>query len=364
MVLLYVFGTVVLINCAYYILFSKFSFLKISEKTASEKYPVSLIVCAKNEAENLQKHIPLWQNQNHSNFEIILINDASIDETLDVMEAFAEKDSRIQIVNVVNNEAFWANKKYALTLGIKRAKNKRLVFTDADCYPASTEWLATMASHFSDKKQLVLGYGAYEKRPGFLNKIIRFETLITALQYFSYAKAGNPYMGVGRNLAYTSTLYYENNGFMSHIKIPSGDDDLFVNEAGTSENTEICVNPEAFSYSLPKKKKKNWLIQKKRHYSTAKLYKPKHRLLLGVYFIFNLLFWLLAPVTLFTDFWIFGLGFIFIRILFQYIIIGKAAKKLMEADLLPLIPFYELFLIFTQLSIFISNSGEKNSRWK
>ncbi len=364
MVLLYVFGAIALINCAYYILFSKFSFLKPSEKITSEKYPVSLIICAKNEAENLQKHIPLWQEQNYSNFDIILINDASVDETLEIMEAFAENDPRIQIVNVKNNEAFWANKKYALTLGIKRSKNTRLIFTDADCYPASTEWLATMVSNFSDKKQLILGYGAYEKQPGFLNKIIRFETLMTAVQYFSYAKAGNPYMGVGRNLGYTSNLYYENNGFMSHIKIPSGDDDLFVNEAANAENTAICIEPEAFTYSLPKKKKKKWLIQKKRHYSTAKLYKPKHRFLLVIYYIFNLLFWLLATIILFTNFWIFGLGIIFIRILFQYIIIGSAAKKLKEADLVPLIPFYELFLIFTQLSIFISNSGEKNSQWK
>ncbi len=151
---------------------------------------------------------------------------------------------------------------------------------------------------------------------------------------------------------------------MSHIKIPSGDDDLFVNEAATSENIEICVEPQAFTYSLPKRKKKKWLIQKKRHYSTAKLYKPKHRLLLGANFIFNFLFWLLFPITLFTDCWIFGLGILFIRILFQYIIIGKAAKKLMEKDLVPLIPFYELFLIFTQLSIFISSSSEKNARWK
>src|SRR5690606_16421897 len=304
MVLLYVFGAVALINCVYYLLFSKFSFLKNSEKVTSEKYPVSLIVCAKNEEENLQKYIPLWQKQNYPNFEIILINDASEDETLEIMEAFAENDKRIQIVNVKNNEAFWASKKYALTLGIKRAKNKRLIFTDADCYPASDEWLGIMVSKFSDKKQLVLGYGAYEKQPGFLNKIIRFETLMTAVQYFSYAKSGNPYMGVGRNLSYTSTLYYENNGFMSHIKVPSGDDDLFVNEAATAENVEICVEPEAFTYSLPKKKKRKWLLQKKRHYSTAKLYKPKHRLILGAYFIFNFLFWLLFPITLFTVFWV------------------------------------------------------------
>ena len=194
--------------------------------------------------------------------------------------------------------------------------------------------------------------------------MIRFETLMTAVQYFSYAKAGNPYMGVGRNLAYTSNLYYDNNGFMSHIKIPSGDDDLFVNEAATANNVAICTDEKAFTYSLPKKKKKKWLLQKKRHYSTAKLYKPKHRFLLGAYYLSKLFFWLLAIATMFTEFWYFGLAIIFIRLVFQYIIIGNAAKKLKEKDLVPFIPFYELFLVFTQLSIFISNSGEKNSRWK
>lgn len=364
MVLLYVFGAVALINCSYYLLFSKFAFLKAPKKNTSEKFPVSLIICAKNEAGNLQNHIPLWQNQQYPNFEIILINDASVDETLEVIERFAENDPRIRIVDVKNNEAFWANKKYALTLGIKRAKNTRLVFTDADCYPASEDWLATMASNFSDKKQLVLGYGAYEKQPGFLNKIIRFETLMTAVQYFSYAQAGTPYMGVGRNLAYTSNLYYENKGFMSHIKIPSGDDDLFVNEAATSKNVALCVEPKAFTYSLPKQKRSKWLLQKKRHYSTAKLYKPKQRFLLGTYYTANLFFWILAIATMCTAFWHFGLAVVFTRLVFQYIIIGNAAKKLKEADLIAFIPFYELFLVFTQLSIFISNSGKKNAQWK
>lgn len=364
MVLLYVFCAFALLNCAYYLLFSKFALLKTSETAPSEKYPVSLIICAKNEAENLKNHIPRWQQQQYPNFEIILINDASADDTLEVMEHFAENDPRIQIVNVKNNEAFWANKKYALTLGIKRAKNTRLVFTDADCYPASDGWLATMASRFSDEKQLVLGYGPYEKRPGFLNRIIRFETLMTAVQYFSYAQAGTPYMGVGRNLAYTSNLYYENKGFMSHIKIPSGDDDLFVNEAATSKNVAICTAPEAFTYSLPKKKKKKWILQKKRHYSTAKRYKPKHRFLLGAYYVGNLMFWVLAAAIMFTKYWHLGLAVVFTRLAFQYLIIGNAAKKLKEADLIPFIPLFELFLVFTQLSIFISNSGEKNAQWK
>ncbi len=364
MVLLYIFGTVALVNCVYYLLFCKFSFLKSSEKAIAGHSPVSLIVCAKNEADNLKTNIPLWLNQQYPNFELILINDASIDTTLEVMEDFASKDSRIQIVDVKNNEAFWGNKKYALTLGIKRAKHNQLLFTDADCYPASEEWLSIMVSNFSDKKKLILGYGGYEKQDGFLNKIIRFETLMTATQYFSYAKAGNPYMGVGRNLAYTSTLYYENNGFMSHIKVPSGDDDLFVNEAATSENTAICFDPKAFTYSFPKKNRKTWRAQKTRHYSTAKLYKPKHRIFLGIYYSCNLLFWILVPMILTTLYWKFALAILLIRFLVQYIVIGKAAKKLGESDLITWIPFYEVFLVLTQMSIFITNSSGKNSQWK
>lgn len=365
MVLLYILGTVVLINCSYFLLFSRFSFLKSIQDNPSAKqdlFPVSLIVCAKNEAENLQNHIPLWLQQEYPVFEIIFINDASTDETLEIMEAYAEKDPRIKIVNVENNEAFWANKKYSLTLGIKKAKNERMVFTDADCKPASNQWLREMALHFTKEKQLVLGFGAYQKFPGVLNKLIRFETLMTALQYFSYAKAGIPYMGVGRNLAYTSTLYYKNNGFMSHIKVPSGDDDLFVNEAATAENTAICFSENAFTYSLPKKTWATWRIQKKRHYSTAKLYKPTSRFLLGLFYVSNLLFWLLAPAALLFSDWRIALIIIAGRLLFQYVVVGKTAKKLNSPDLVPFIPFLELFLIFAQMSIF--SSGEKNPKWK
>jgi glycosyltransferase involved in cell wall biosynthesis len=364
MVLLYILAAVVFINCLYFILFSKFSFLKASDSISSEKYPISLIICAKNESENLKKHIPLWQRQNYPDYEIILINDASYDETLEVIEKFALTDPRIKIVNVKNNEAFWASKKYALTLGIKKAKNKRLLFTDADCRPASDDWLHEMTSRFSETKQLVLGYGAYEKESGFLNKLIRFETVVTALQYFSYAKAGIPYMGVGRNLAYTGNLYYATKGFMSHIKVPSGDDDLFVNEAATKENTALCFSENAFTYSVPKKEWKSWILQKKRHITTAKLYKPIHRVLLGTFYLSNLLFWVITPVSIIFVEWEITLTLVLFRLAIQFFIVGKAASKLKEDDLIPFIPFLELFLVFVQLSIFISNRNSKAIRWK
>ena len=364
MVLLYLLAATVVVNCGYYALFSKFAFANPYLKTPRHTYPISVIVCAKNEAKNLSQNIPHILAQDYPNFELILVNDASSDNTLEVMEHFAEKDPRVKLVNVKNNEAFWGNKKYALTLGLKKAVNQRLLFTDADCKPTSNQWIRKMTAPLNEDIQIVLGYGAYEKQKGFLNSLIRFETLMTATQYFSYAKAGVPYMGVGRNLSYTAKLYYDNNGFMSHIQLPSGDDDLFVNEAATSTNTAICYTEESMTVSKPKTTFKSWIHQKRRHITTAKLYKPKHKFLLGLYYTANILFWVLAILCFIASSWEITLGIVAARLLAQYSILGLAARKLKENNLIPFIPILELFLLWVQLSIFIFNSHTKPSRWK
>ncbi len=364
MVLLYIFAFVVLINCSYYLLFSKFSFLPPAKNENKELFPVSLIICAKNETDNLKENIPLWLNQNYPDFEIILINDDSYDDTLEVMESFEKENSKIKIVNVKNIEAFWGSKKYALTLGIKKAKHQRMIFSDADCKPASNFWLKEMSSNFTVKHQVILGYGAYQKVSGLLNKLIRFETLMTAIQYFSYAKAGIPYMGVGRNLGYTSKIYYDNRGFVSHMDIQSGDDDLFVNQVATKNNTAICYTKESFTYSASKKTWKEWFIQKKRHISTAKYYKLKHRILLSSYFIFQVLFWIFSIITLVVLDWKIPLAIFLFRLIFQFIVLNKATQKLDEKDLIFWFPFLEVILIIFQFSIFISNSSSKTTSWK
>lgn len=113
------------------------------------------------------------------------------------------------------------------------------------------------------RKTIVLGYGAYEKvKNSFLNKIIRFETMLTATQYFSWAKIGKPYMGVGRNLAYKKEEFFNVRGFMDHMKIRSGDDDLFINQAATKKNTAILYTPESFTFSEPKTTFSSWVYQK------------------------------------------------------------------------------------------------------
>ncbi|MDR5591065.1 glycosyltransferase [Christiangramia sp. SM2212] len=354
-----------LVNLIYFFSFFSFSTSGIKNKLHPE-VPVSIIICAKNEEENLRNFLPSILEQDYPDFEIIVINDASADNTLEVIEEFQNIDPRIKVVDVQNNEAFWANKKYALTLGIKKARNQHLLFTDADCAPQSKNWIREMSRNFQPGNTIVLGYGGYFQHTGsILNKLIRFETLLTAIQYFSYARLGSPYMGVGRNLAYTSNQFYELKGFASHLHLRSGDDDLFVNEAATAHNTAICFHPDSITRSVPKTSFSEWFHQKKRHVSVAGFYKTKHKVLLAGFYIFRVLFWLMLVALLILQIYPkIVLGILGVKLITEAFVYIKAARKLNETDVVWLFPFFDIFLIFLQMVIFISNLISKPKHWK
>ncbi|MBF4517495.1 glycosyltransferase [Flavobacterium sp. ANB] len=361
----YFFIAIVTIQLFYYLgIFGKFAFGK-PQNITQQNIPVSVIVCAKNEEENVKKYIPLLAEQNYPDFEIVLIDDASSDETLEVFEEFEKQYSNIRLVKVQNNEAFWGNKKYALTLGIKASKKDYLLFTDADCYPTSKEWITSMTSQFTEEKTIVLGYGGYEKERSLLNKIIRFETVLTAVQYFSWAKAGLPYMGVGRNLAYKKEEFFNVNGFIEHIQVRSGDDDLFINQAANKANTTIAYNPESFTYSKPKQSYGDWFIQKRRHVTTANHYKFFDKIQLSLFYGSQLFFFLLVIILLSFQFqWIAVLALLATRYTIAWTVMGFSAGKLRERDLKIWFPVVEIVLIFTQINIFITNIFSKPVHWK
>jgi hypothetical protein len=240
------------------------------------------------------------------------------------------------------------------------------LFTDADCYPTSNDWITLMSSQFTQQKTIVLGYGAYEKvKNSFLNKIIRFETLLTATQYFSWAKLGKPYMGVGRNMAYKREEFFKTNGFIEHMKLRSGDDDLFINQAANSKNTTISFAPESFTYSKPKTTFQDWFTQKRRHVATAKHYKSFDRSQLALFYISQLLFIILPIILLaFLYQWILVLSLIVFRYIFAWISLGFSAGKLKEKDVMYWFPIIEITIIFTQLNVFITNTFSKPVHWK
>lgn len=364
--LFYSFLIIFLIQVAYYaVLFLRFGLSKIN-KPSKKNIGISVLICAKNESENLKAFIPFILEQDYPQFEIILINDDSKDDTLDIMEGFAASSERVKVVNVKPVDAFWKNKKYPLTLGIKASTYNFLLFTDADCKPLSNRWISEMSRHFSNTNEIVLGYGGYKKIPGsFLNTLIRFETVFTAMQYFSFAIIGKPYMGVGRNLAYRKETFFKVKGFTEHMNVASGDDDLFINQAANSYNTTICIDPASFTESIPKQNFRAWFDQKRRHITTSKYYKSNFKILLGLFYMSQFLFWALAFTLLILSFqWKLVLAIFLLRLLLVYISYGLSAKKFKALDTLLFLPILELFLIIVQMVIFISNQTSKTHHWR
>lgn len=344
--------------------FRKMAFYNPGE-FSSENKPVSIIISARNEYENLNRNIYDVLEQNYPEFQVVIVNDCSWDSSKEFLEELEKKYKHLKVVTIIEQEKYKKGKKFALTLGIKAAKYEHLLFTDADCKPASKNWLKKMQSCFINKKAIVLGYGAYEKLPGLLNKFIRYETFYIAVQYLSFALQGIPYMGVGRNLAYKKELFFSNKGFAKHFHILSGDDDLFINEVATKDNVAIQIHPESFTYSTPKKNFSTWVVQKVRHIITAGYYKKNHRMLLFINHLTHILFYLSLIALLLAGFdWRIILAMYVFRLAIQLFIFGRNMKKLKEFDLFPFIPLFDFFLFIFYPVVGITSKFTKKILWK
>lgn len=334
------------------------------EKSTSQE-PVSVIICAKNEDDNLTEFLPKVLMQNYSEFEVIVVNDCSIDNTENVIDEFAKIFPNLKKITIKEDEYYKHGKKFAIMVGIKGAKYENLVFTDADCYPANENWLTEMSAGFVNQKEIVLGYGAYKKESGFLNSLIRFDTFLIALNYLSAAIRGKAYMGVGRNLGYKKSLFYKQKGFPKHYHIKSGDDDLFINQACTTQNTNVVISHDAITYSITKKTFSDWKRQKQRHLTTAPYYNFSSKFLISYNFVSQYFFYVAFIVLLcFKITIISALVGLFLKICFQLLIFRKASKKLNEPKLWLLSIIFEPILLVVYPIFHISKMFNKPNKWK
>ncbi len=244
--------------------------------------PLSVILRARNEAENLRKILPAILEQDYPQFEVIVINDASTDDTEDILGVMEEKYPHLYHSFTPESARYISHKKLALTLGIKASsKHDWLVFTETNCMPASNQWLKLMARNFTPQTQIVLGYSGYDRTKGWLHKRTAFDTLFQSLRYLGFALAGKPYIGIGRNLAYRKELFFQQKGFSKYLNLQRGEDDLFINELATSSNTRVETDFNATTRIQPVYRYKDWKEEKVSYMATARFYHGIQRYLLG-----------------------------------------------------------------------------------
>ena len=279
-------------------LFSRLAFRPVSAPKGTSVAPVmgvTVVVCAHNEHDNLLELLPLLTAQNYPLYEVLVMDDRSTDLTDVLLEEMVHLLPNLRYIRIDVEPEHVTPKKYALTIALKKALYPTVLLTDADCRPASDAWLMGMVEPLQQPgTEIVLGVSPYERKPGFLNFLIRSETLFTAVQYLSLALAGRAYMGVGRNLLYRREVFFRHKGFYSHMRVWGGDDDLFVNQAATPHNVAVALHPDTFTTSAPKETWADWQRQKQRHLAVGKRYKTGDKLWLGIITASHVLTWMLG----------------------------------------------------------------------
>jgi glycosyltransferase involved in cell wall biosynthesis len=359
-----VFGIVVLFQILYYIfIFSKFSFHKQKLVDANVNHPVSIVITAKNDAHRLLNTLPELLTQDYPCYEVVVVNDNSDDETPQVIIDFQNRFNNLKMVNLESSVTTIKGKKFPLSLGIKEATYEHVLLTDADCMPASNQWLKLMARHFNNKTKIVLGFNNIRKRTGLFNGLVRFDKLHQAIQFFSYCLAKIPFMGIGQNLAYTKTIFFNNNGFASQNHLQFGDDDLFVNKVANSYNCAVEYNAEAHTTSQIGSNISNWLLIKVFNCKTKNYYKSGKFLLNFYHSLMTLFYITMGCAIYFTMNNLLNLTIVlsifFFKFLVQYICFGFAAVKLNEKRLIPHILVFDIILSALNPFIFLASKFKK-----
>lgn len=320
------------------LLFTRLLSKQAKPKQNGSSPPVSVVIAARNEAVNLKANLSSVLTQKYPNFQVIVVDDHSSDETQDILTELSRQHLHLK---VLSQAAGKQGKKAALTAGIRAAAHDLILLTDADCTPDTSLWIRSMVSRFDDN-QVLLGYGPMIKNGTLLNAFARFETVMTAIQYFSRALAGRPYMGVGRNLMYQKMLFEQLGGYATHEDLRSGDDDLFVQEAGMRGTVGICLDPDSFMFSEAEKSWSAFFMQKTRHVSTSARYRRIHQVGLAVFSAAQMVFYPAGIILLIRQPFLATMALLVSLVLLRMLVFARLAKKLDAQGLVPLFPLLDL----------------------
>ena len=352
--------------CIHWIRFSRLAFFKRYPRPKPDEAlePVSVVVCARDAFEHLTELIPALLSQDYPQFEVVVVNDCSDDETEEFLKDLERREPRIKPVQLRQHLNFFNGKKFPLSMGIKSASYDLLILTDADCRPTSNQWLRSVVNNYDYGTEVVIGYSRYQRKGGLLNLLMRFDALQNGMLYLSAALAGKPYMGVGKNLSYRQRLFFRNKGFIEHYTMEAGDDDLFISQVATKKNTHVQIDANNTIEVFPTVSAASWIRERSKRYSTITMHRKGIRSLLALHYWSQLLFYIsfialffLSPAfTLAVEVHYAAYYFPTLLVLFlmryvsQMIIYNGASKRLGERGLLSgLILLDFIFAILTPL---------------
>jgi glycosyltransferase involved in cell wall biosynthesis len=317
-----------------------------------------VIICAKNAEKTIKACIQSILDQDYPDFEIIIAEDYSTDCTPQFLEHLQSQYSQL---NSFRPSIDRLGKKIALQEAIEKSAGEWILLTDADCLAPTNTWISTMLLSLRQETDVVLGYSSYLTQKGGLNAMIRYETIYIALQYFSAARFGMAYMGVGRNLAFKKSAFTENDPFLAASANFSGDDDVIVAALAKNDNVEIVLEAPAHTTSAPKTTISEYFQQKRRHLSPSIFYSPKHQIGLGLLGLSFLCFYFFGILLMFSEIIVLVVVGYLIRLVLIVFTYRWATKILGNREIVFLIPLLDILLaLFYAFQLILLPFRKKN----
>lgn len=245
-------------------------------ETATEE-PISVILTAHNQADALRRNLPAILEQEYDEFEVVVVNDASTDDTEDVLTQLELAYPHLRHTFTPADARYVSHKRLSLTLGIKSARHEWLLLTEADCRPLTPYWLRSMSRHFGPDIQMVLGYANYERNKRGLSRKSVFFNLFHQMQYLPWAMRHKAYRCSPDNLAYRKSLFMSHQGFASDVSLLEGATELLVNRHSTTTNTAVALSPEAKIECVLPVSAKQWRLKRTYYMETRRHFKGTFR---------------------------------------------------------------------------------------
>lgn len=356
-------GALVVLLACHALMFARLAFGK-REVEPDRDLPVSVVICARNEARTLEELIPLLMQQDHHDFEVVVVNDRSDDDTWEILQWMKPQHARLKPVNIQADERFNYGKKIALGVGVRSASHPHVLLTDADCVPAGKDWISLMAAGFRGGRSIVIGHSPYAVSPGLGSVLERYDGAIKAMQFMGFAQAGVPYMGVGRNLGYAADVFFGAAGQRGHNRLMSGDDDLLINEAARKGNTAVVADPRSFMTTRPTPDLPTWIRRKRRHYTTAVHYRFGHQVLLMLLPLARMAFWAALVLLLVKQRWLEAAIGIGVQLALLQPVAIAALRRLQAGAIAWLALPLEWLFLFLDPMLYASTILVKPKRWK
>ncbi len=352
-------------------IYSKKNGLNKDDISSEKLPPISVVIASKNDSESLEKNMPFILSQNYPEFEVIVVNSGSTDETDMILKRFQQTDSKLYQTYIPMGADAAKEKKLALMVGFKACKYDSIVLTEAYCKPSSENWLYSFGKKFISDKDIILGYCSLNiPKHTALRKFIMYDNLIHNTKLFSMAILKKPFMGIGRNLGLTKKIFFDNNGFASILGVDGGEDDLLINKLATNENTTVLLNSESFVETDIVNNFKIWRFLKSKYLSTKKLYKGLGSYIFGwetfskyVFYLFSLLIIIWGIIKMKYLLVVFSALLFIIRYLYQYIIINNNSKIFKSGNILMELPYFDILQPINNLR-FGKTNNKKRRKFK